>query len=610
MKKLELLAPARNLDQGKTAVDYGADALYVGGPGFGARAAAGNSVEDIARLVEYARPFGVRVYAALNALVFEDELAVVEKTARRLIDAGVDALIVQDMAFMRMGLEGVEFHASTQMCNASPEQVRFLQEAGFARVILERGLTLDEIRAVRAATTVDLECFVHGAICVGFSGQCYLSRTMGTRSGNRGDCMQACRLSYDLVDAAGQPVIRNKHLLSVLDLDLSARLGDLVDAGVTSFKIEGRLKDAGYVKNVVAHYRMALDRLIASRKGFVRSSSGRNHYDFVPDPTQSFTRGGSEWVLDGNRRGLASFDTPKATGALIGTVERVGRDSFRLSGNVQLTPGDGICFVADDCLTGTYINKVNSREVWPDRMAGIAAGTKIYRNHNKAFEDALIRSRTWRAIAVDTAVEVLSGTVSLHLTDEDGVSVEVQVETGEEVARDPAKMTEMLRVQVSKSGGTIFDIQTVEVTVADDTEMPFMPVSAVNELRRRATDALLAARMAMPPVRRPAVENRAFPYPAATLNGQANVTNTLAERFYRDHGVEQIDRAFDLRESLDGECVMTSAYCLCRELGECLREKPLLHGDMFLRRGRHTYRLEFDCDKCRMRIWKFENEAI
>lgn len=588
---------------GRTAIDYGADALYVGGPGFGARAAAGNSLEDIAQLVEYARPFGVRVYAALNTIVFEDELAAAEKTARGLIAAGVDALIVQDMAFMRMGLEGVEFHASTQMCNTSPEQVRFLQETGFARVILERGLTLDEIRMVRAATTVELECFVHGAICVGFSGQCYLSRTMGTRSGNRGDCMQACRLSYDLVDAAGQTVIRGKHLLSVLDLDLSARLGDLVDAGVTSFKIEGRLKDEGYVKNVVAHYRTALDALIARRGGgLARSSSGRSHYDFTPDPAQSFTRGGSEWVLDGNRRGLASFDTPKAIGTPIGSVEWAGRESFRLSGGLQLSPGDGICFVADGGLTGTYVNKASGHEVWPDRMAGIAAGVKIYRNHNKVFEDVLAHSRTWRDIAVDAIIEVSRGAVVLRLVDEDGVRAEARAETGGEAARDPLKMTEMLRAQVGKSGGTIFDIRTVDVMVEEGVQMPFMPVSAVNELRRRAMDALLAARMAMSPVRRGGVENKAFPYPVAALDGRANVANTLAARFYRDHGVGHIDIAFDLRESLDGECVMTSAYCLRRELGECLREKPRLRGDIFLRRGGHTYRLEFDCEKCRMKL--------
>ena len=616
-KKLELLSPARTLDAGRLAVDYGADALYVGGPSFGARAAATNSVEDVGRLVEYARPFGVRVYAALNTLVFESELVEAERVARELIAAGVDALIVQDMAFLRMGLGGgVEFHASTQMCNATPEHVRFLQEAGFSRVILERGLTLAEIAAIGAAADgVELEAFVHGAICVGFSGRCYLSRTMSpTRSGNRGDCMQACRLTYDLVDGGGRKLLSNKHLLSPLDLDLSARLGDLIRAGVTSFKIEGRLKDDGYVKNVVAHYRAALDRLIAASDGALgRTSVGESHCDFAPDPALSFTRGGSEWFLDGGRRGLASFDTPKAMGERLGRVEWAGRESFRIAGMPDMRAGDGICFMADSELggelRGTYINKVCGREVWPERMDGIAAGTAVHRSYNKTFDDALHRSRVRRRIGADAEVRVArDGLVSLCLTDNDGVGVSASVMIPAEPARDPAKMRETLSAAVAKGGDTIFDIRSV--TIRDNGELPFMPVSAINGLRRAATDALLAARLAIPPHRSStqARENIAATYPAKHLGGEANVANSLAARFYREHGVEHIDEAFDLRPSLEGECVMTSSYCLRRELGECLRERPgsphIPDGDLFLHRGRLVYRLGFDCAACRMKLIK------
>ncbi|MCL2561057.1 MAG: U32 family peptidase [Rikenellaceae bacterium] len=609
MKKLELLSPARTLDAGKLAVDYGADALYVGGPSFGARAAATNSVENVGRLVECARPFGVRVYAALNTLVFEDEITEAERVARELITAGVDALIVQDMAFLRMGLgNGVEFHASTQMCNATPEHVRFLQEAGFSRVILERGLTLAEIAEIGAAADgVELEAFVHGAICVGFSGRCYLSRTMSpTRSGNRGDCMQACRLTYDLVDGGGRKVLNNRYLLSPLDLDLSARLGDLIGAGVTSFKIEGRLKDDGYVKNVVAHYRAALDRFIAASGGvFRRTSAGEGCCDFVPDPAQSFTRGGSEWFLDGGRRGQVSFDTPKAMGELLGEIEWAGRESFRITGAPDMRAGDGICFMANGELCGTYINKVCGREVWPERMDGITVGATIHRNYNKAFDDTLSRSRVRRRIDTDAEITVAcDGLVSLCLADSEGVSICASAMMSAEPARDPARMREMLRTAVSKSGDTIFDIRNV--TIRDEGELPFMPVSAINEMRRTATDALLAARLSIPPSRSStqARENLAVLYPSTHLGGEANVTNSLAERFYREHGVTHIDKAFDLRSSLDGRCVMTSSYCLRRELGECLRERPSLNGDLFLHRGRMVYRLEFDCAACRMRLIK------
>ena len=303
--KIELLAPARDLRSARAAIDCGADAVYMGGPRFGARQAAGNSVADIAAVAEYARRFGVRVYVTLNTLLFDDELADAERIARQVVEAGADALIVQDMAYLEMELEGVELHASTQTFNASPEKAAFLADCGFSRVILERNLSLEEIRRIRAATDVELECFVHGAICVCYSGRCYMSRTMSPRSGNRGDCMQACRLPYDLLDAAGNVLMAGKHLLSVRDMDLSGRLGDLLDAGVTSFKIEGRLKDEAYVRNVVAWYRTRLDREIAARPGLVRASEGQSDPGFEPDLARTFSRGRTEYFFDGRRAGYS-----------------------------------------------------------------------------------------------------------------------------------------------------------------------------------------------------------------------------------------------------------------------------------------------------------------
>lgn len=679
MKKLELLAPARDLDGGRVAVDYGADALYVGGTAFGARAAAGNSVEDIARLVDYARPFGVRVYAALNTLLFDDELDRAERVAREMIAAGVDALIVQDMAFRRMGAReagvcstadasrngmptedvfggsnnapevdvfaGVEFHASTQMCNVDPGEVAFLGHAGFSRAILERGLTIDEIRAIRAATDIELECFVHGAICVGFSGRCYLSRSMGTRSGNRGDCMQACRMSYDLIED-GREIMHGKHLLSPLDLDLSARLEELVGAGVTSFKIEGRLKDNAYVKNIVAYYRQRLDALGP------KTSSGRVVHDFTPDPRRSFSRGATQWML-GDRRDLANFDTPKAMGAFMGEVEACAGQLFTIdrkpyigksggkrsgahgsAGQIASTPmeplscgcsaerrrgrqsadaprgelqlrdacfsdhrrqdatynhlvaGDGICFMAGGELRGTYVNAVDGREVIPDRMDGIAAGTRIFRSYDKAFDDALATSRTRRAIEIEALFEG----DTLTLKDADGFSATVRTEAAEP-ARDVEKAAETLRTQLSKTGDTIFDVTRVEIVGA----APFMPIGAINALRRAATDALLEARRAAPPVRRVVAEEIDYPFAYPVHN----VTNRLAERFYRDHGVRDFPRPVELRDDFSGECVLVSSYCLRRETGRCGSKT-----DLALRRGTHTYRLDFDCEKCRMKMIK------
>lgn len=329
MNFVELLAPARDLQSAVAAVDYGADAVYIGGAKFGARHAAGNSAEQIARVAEYAHRYGVRVHATLNTLIYDDELETAERQARELIAAGVDALIVQDMALRRMDLP-VELHASTQVCNMTPEQARFLGECGFARVILERALSLDEIRAICAATNAEVECFVHGAICVGYSGRCFLSRSMSERSGNRGACSQPCRLTYDLTDGSGRTYLAGKHLLSVRDLNLSAHVGELLDAGVRSLKIEGRLKDINYIRNTVAYYRRAVDDALTVRPHLRRASAGESVADFTPDTAKSFTRGESEYFFAGKRAGVASFDTPKAVGEYAGCVTRVERTRFRL----------------------------------------------------------------------------------------------------------------------------------------------------------------------------------------------------------------------------------------------------------------------------------------
>ena len=597
VKTVELLAPAKDYASAVAAVDYGADAVYIGGAKFGARQAAGNSAEEIARVVEYARRYGVRVHAALNTLVWDDELVEAERQARELIAVGVDALIVQDMALRRMSLP-VELHASTQVCNSTPEGARFLGEAGFARVILERNLSLDEIRAICSATAAEVECFVHGAICVGFSGRCFLSRSMSGRSGNRGACSQPCRLAWDLTDGRGRTYIAGKHLLSVRDMNLSHRIGDLLDAGVTSFKIEGRLKDTNYIKNVVAYYRRAVDEALAVRPGFVRSSAGESVPDFTPDPSKSFTRGESEYFFAGKRPGVASFDTPKAVGEYVGRVAKVFGNGFTLLGEAELAPGDGICFITPHGVTGTNVNAAEGRRIVPNRMEGIVAGAEVYRNSDRLFNLRLERSRTRRVIPATAVAEVSAEGFAITYTDCEGVTASAARTVPLDRAKNPGANASALRVQAMKSGDTIFAVRDAEVRGAEW----FVPASLAAEVRREALSALDEARRNRSLEHRILPENPAARYPSVRLTAEENVTNRLAEAFYRDHGVREIERGLDLAPTTAGHRVMRSAYCIRREIGECLRERPRLRGDLYLEHGAHRYRLEFDCAACEMSL--------
>ena len=597
VKRIELLAPARDYASAVDAVDCGADAVYIGATKFGARYAASNSLDDVARAVEYAHQFGVRVYATLNTLLFDDEIEEARVQAQQVVASGVDALIVQDMAYCRMGLDA-ELHASTQMCNMSPEQASFLSRCGFSRIILERALTLDDIRAIRAATDAELECFVHGAICVGHSGHCFLSRSMGERSGNRGACSQPCRLTYDLTDADRNVIIRGKHLLSVFDLSLGGRLGDLLDAGVTSFKIEGRLKERSYVRNVVSYYRRELDAAMSQREGLARASVGRSRVEFDPDPSKSFTRGGSEYFLDGKRSGVTSFDTPKAVGEYLGRVVSVVRGGFRIDGATLPEAGDGICMLSSQGVVGTNVNGCDDGVIRPNRMDGITVGAKVFRNYDNRFNRAVEHSRIRRTIDVDAVVEVSADTIVMKFTDEEGVSVEVRRSGRFDAATDVGRMNDTLRAQVSKSGDTIFSVRRVDVANGGF----FVRAALLNEMRREGLEALRRRRVSMPRRHKPFVENRSVPCLKKRLAAQDNVTNRLAAEFYRDHGVTEIERGLDLRDSTAGECVMRTSYCLRREIGQCLREHPALRGDLYLEHGAHRYLLGFDCNRCEMSL--------
>lgn len=596
MRYIELLSPAKDFEAARAAVDHGADALYMGGARFGARRAAGNSIEEIARTVEYAHQYGVRVHSTLNTVLYDEELADAEQMARELIEVGVDALIVQDMAFRRMNLP-VELHASTQVSNTTPEGARFLEECGFSRVILERALTLDDIRCIREATNVELECFVHGAICVGYSGRCFLSRSTSNRSGNRGECSQPCRLPYDLVDERGRTIMAGKHLLSVRDLDLSDDLEALIDAGISSFKIEGRLKDVRYIKNVVNYYRRRIDNILERRKDISRPSVGRTVTEFTPDPTKSFTRGASKYMLHGKCAGVASFDTPKAVGEYLGKIKSTTRRGFTLDKKCDMSAGDGICIIAKSGMNGTNINAVEGEVIIPNRTEGIEVGTKVYRNYDHLFSLLLDRSRTRRTIDATAKLDISQHNITLTVTDCEGISITISREADLEMAGNVEKMADTARRQIMKSGGTIFTITDVEVSGCEY----FAPASVLADIRREGLELLREKRIANPITHNIMADDGSARYPFEKVTRYENVTNRLSEEFYRAHGVEEIESALESKPTA-GERVMISSYCIRRELGQCLKEKPTLKGDLFIEHGFARYRLEFDCKRCLMML--------
>ncbi|MBO5771870.1 MAG: U32 family peptidase [Alistipes sp.] len=599
MRHIELLAPAKDYLSAVDAIDCGADAVYIGASRFGARYAAGNSIEDIARVVEYAHRFGAKVYATCNTLLFDAELDDAKRQAEALVEAGVDALIVQDMAYCRMGL-GVELHASTQTNCVDAERVAFFEQVGFSRAILERSLSKRQIAEIRAATTIELEAFVHGAICVSQSGRCFLSRSCGPRSGNRGECSQPCRQTYDLTDGKGRIYLKGKHLLSVRDLDLSARLGEMIDLGVTSFKIEGRLKDRAYVRNIVSLYRRLLDEEIAKRNDVERSSVGRSEIEFEPNASRTFTRAAGEYLFDGKSRGVASFDTPKAMGERIGRIARVERRGIVLDCKHDLATGDGVCFIAEGSLVGTNVVGVEGERVQLNRYDGVTVGVELFRNHNRLFSQAVERSRVKRTIAVDFDLKFEECGITLSATDEEGVSVVASVECATEEVRDRVKGEEALRRQLLRSGDTIFEVRNIGVE-----NISFAPMSVIGALRRETLDLLEKERVYRFSIREKSVfiEKQYIKYPVSRLAPQDNVTNRLAAEFYADHGVEHIAEALECCATTAGQCVVVSDYCIRRELGECLLEEPTLRGELFLERGEKRYRLGFDCKKCQMSLY-------
>ncbi|HEY9075490.1 MAG TPA: U32 family peptidase [Anaerolineaceae bacterium] len=603
MDRIELLSPAKDLDTGVAAINCGADAVYVGAARFGARESAGNSLPDLQALIDYAHRYYAKIYVTVNTLLTDAELPAAEELIQRLYDMGADALIIQDAGLLELDLPPIPLFASTQMHNHTPEKVAFLEKVGFQRVILARELTLDQIREIRTRTNIELETFIHGALCVSYSGQCYLSYALGGRSGNRGQCAQPCRRLYRLVGADGRVVVKDRYLLSLRDLNQTESLADLVKAGVCSFKIEGRLKDKAYVMNVTAHYRQQLDAIL-SGKGWQKASSGQVTFDFKPDPAKTFNRGFTSYFLHGRGAPIASPDTPKWTGEPVGRVKRVSSRGFTLESSlVELHPGDGLCYFDHNKeLRGMVVNQVNGLEVTVERYEGLHPGMRVYRNHDHAFLNALEKSRTERKIRVDMAVSVDADELRLGLEDEDGVKAFVVLPGKFAAAENPENARAVLERGMRKLGGTEFTCCNFQVNWQSAR---FVPVATANELRRQGIVALAQARQTQR--KRPeggARVNRTV-YPVYRLDFTGNVLNRMAEQFYRRHGVEQIEPAAEAGLNLRGRRVMTTKLCLRFELGACLKQKDRreLPPDLSLvdEQG-NLFPLRFNCADCVMEI--------
>ena len=601
-RKIELLAPAKNLECGIAAIDHGADAVYIGAPKFGARAAAVNSLEDIAALVEYAHLYNARIYVTVNTILKDEELQETEKMIWALFRAGVDALIVQDMGITGLTLPPIPLHASTQMDNRTVEKVRFLADAGFRQVVLARELSLREISKIHeACPDVPLEIFVHGALCVSYSGQCYVSQACFGRSANRGECAQFCRLPFSLVDAEGRVIVKDKHLLSLKDLNQSDELEALLDAGASSFKIEGRLKDVSYVKNVTAAYRRKLDAIFARRKEYARASSGSCRYAFNPQLDKSFSRGFTHYYLHGRTKDVFSFDTPKSLGEEMGTMKEARGNYLTVAGLKSFNNGDGVCYIDEQGrLQGFRINRVEGNKLYPQEMPRIKPRTVLYRNFDQEFEKILARKSSERRIAVSVRLTDTPFGFALTLTDEDDNSVTLSLAREKEPARTPQE--ENLKTQLAKFGNTPFEAVRIDIDFAGNW---FLPASVLADFRRQAVEKLISARRINYRRELFVLKPTAHAFPQSTLTYLGNVMNAQAVSFYAGHGVASIAPAFE-RAPAEKAVLMFCKHCLRYSMGWCpvhQRERsPYREPYYLVSTDGKRFRLEFDCKNCQMKV--------
>lgn len=602
-RPIELLAPAKNLECGIEAINHGADAVYIGAPCFGARAAAGNSLADIEALVQYAHLYNVRIYVTVNTILRDDELKETEAMIWDLYRVGVDALIVQDMGLTQLNLPPIPLHASTQMDNRTVEKVRFLADAGFRQVVLARELSVNEISRIHAACPDTLlEVFIHGALCVSYSGQCYVSEACFGRSANRGECAQFCRLQFDMTDADGKVIEKGKHLLSLKDMNQSDNLEELLDSGASSLKIEGRLKDVSYVKNVTAYYRQKLDALFKRRKEYVRASSGSVKLAFRPQLDKSFSRGFTDYFAHGRNPGIFSFNTPKSLGEEVGTVKEIRGNYLTVAGVKAFSNGDGLCYLdAQGRLQGFRVNRVENNKLFPQEMPRIKPKTVLYRNFDQEFDRIMQKKSAERKLAVDVSLAENNFGFTLTMCDEDGNSLSMALSKNKELARTPQH--DNLINQLGKLGNTPFVPRNIEVDLSENW---FIPSSELAELRRATVEKLLSLRRInyhRELWRMPETEH---PYPQKELTYLGNVMNKEAAAFYQKHGVEKIAPAFEV-EHPEGAALMFCKHCLRYSMGWCPvhhKVKSPYREPYYLVSGDgKKFRLQFDCKNCQMKVY-------
>ncbi|MES2821130.1 MAG: U32 family peptidase [Pseudomonadota bacterium] len=620
---LELLSPARDVHIAREAILHGADAVYIGGPSFGARHNACNEVSEIVQLVEFAHRFHARVFVTLNTILHDDELEPARALIHQLYQAGVDALIVQDLGVMELDIPPIELHASTQTDIRTLERARFLDRAGFSQLVLARELNLQEIRAIAAQTDAAIEFFIHGALCVAFSGQCNISHAQNGRSANRGDCSQACRLPYTLKDDQGRVVAFEKHLLSMKDNNQSANLGDLVDAGVRSFKIEGRYKDMGYVKNITAYYRQRLDAILAERPDLARAASGRTDHFFVPDPDKTFHRGSTDYFVTDRKVDIGAFDTPTFTGLLVGQVEKVGKRDLIAVTHEPLSNGDGLNVLVKREVVGFRANIAELKEefedegqkrwryrVEPNEMPAALGRLRpehpLNRNLDHNWQQALQKTSSERRIGLSWQVSLREERLQLTATSEEGIQASVGLDGPFGAANKPEQALEQLRDLLGQLGTTIYHAEAVKL---DAPQAYFIPASQLKALRREAIEALTEARVAAHPRGGRKAESNPPPvYPQAHLSFLANVYNQKARDFYHRHGVKLIDAAYEAHEELGEVPVMITKHCLRFSFNLCPKQAKGVTGvrtkvePMQLIHGDEVLTLKFDCKPCEMHV--------
>ena len=581
-KKVELLAPAKNLECAVSAINYGADAVYIGANSFGARQNATNNLDDIKKLVDYAHKFYVKVFCTVNTILDDKEIFNAKELIENLYKIGVDAIIVQDMGILELDLPPIALHASTQCDNRNLEKVKFFDEVGFERVILARETSLEDIKNICKNTKVEIETFIHGALCVSYSGQCYLSEFIGNRSANRGCCAQPCRKKYSLMTEDGKVLAKDKHLLCLKDFNASKYMKDLIEAGVLSFKIEGRLKDENYIKNVTAYYRQLIDKYAD------KTSSGVIEYDFEPDVNKSFNRGFTTYCLD-DTRDMFNFNSPKSMGEYIGKVTKISDKYFEYKGK-SLNNGDGICFFVDNEMNGSQVNRVEKNRVYLKDIKSLKVGMEIFRNQDIQFEKQLKNSKTKRRIRVEMIYE----NNLLTARDEDFNFVSLDI-TQTELPNNPQKMKDMFIEQLKKSGESDFLVENVSVL----GYLPFLKISEINAIRREILDKLMEKRLENYKVHVQQKINYAQ-YPFKSMDYKANVYNKLAKDFYKKCGCEVTEMAFEKNHNVKNLELMRTKHCLYRAFNMCKSPKRLILQDETGKK----YSLIHDCAHCEMVVCK------